>query len=207
MRNTMREPFKEKLHPKPLRSKSPSRPPSNLKKKEEEERKRIKEIKEIKRENKTKPNPKKKRMKTFLNKKDFPTIVKVRLWWRARSLQGCNNKDYMKKSCKSSKRCKKVAWKGHHTIAIASPLPKTRIPIILWPGSCCCYSSSPRSFSLLGHMVARWQSSTAPWRLLLLPDVHHYCLQISWSRSMCTLQRTPRMWTKHNLGTLKSRNL
>jgi hypothetical protein len=79
MRNTMREPFKEKLHPKPLRSKSPSRPPSNLKKKEEEERKRIKEIKEIKRENKTKPNPKKKRMKTFLNKKDFPTIVKVRL--------------------------------------------------------------------------------------------------------------------------------
>jgi hypothetical protein len=42
MGNTMREPFKEKLHLKPLRSKSPSRPPSNLKKEEEEERKKKK---------------------------------------------------------------------------------------------------------------------------------------------------------------------
>jgi len=60
MGNTMREPFKEKLHPKPLRSKSPSRPPSNYKKKKKGKKKKKRENKNKKRkQNKTKPKKKK----------------------------------------------------------------------------------------------------------------------------------------------------
>jgi hypothetical protein len=50
--------------------------------------------------------------------------------------------------------CEKVVGKVYHTIVIASPLPKTRIPVLLQPRSYYCYFSSPSSFFLLKHIMA-----------------------------------------------------
>jgi hypothetical protein len=94
----------------------------------------------------------------------------------------CNNatkKTIWKKRYMNSTCCEKVVGKAHHIVVIASPLPKTRIPVLLWFGSCYCYSSSPNSFSLLMHIVAIWQSSTMPSRLPMLLNIHHYFLKPS----------------------------
>jgi hypothetical protein len=49
---------------------------------------------EMKKQNKTKPR--KKRMNTFLEKNKIPIVTKACQQWRARSLQECNNKNYLK---------------------------------------------------------------------------------------------------------------